>query len=512
MAGYRVLVVQREPFALTSIVNALVYRGLDVVGRAATAREALDLQRDQEPEVAVLDLDLGSGPSGIELAHALRIQQPDIGLVMLSSFRDPRLFAPEMSVLPLGAAYVCKSDVDDFGAVADRVMDAARSPLEVRTPAPNTVPSLTNKQISVLRLVAQGKSSQAIASELQMTPKAVEQSISKLSEILGVPKERSVNQRVRLARAYLTLSGKLDDRMTHESSAGAGSTGSAAARAWRNRSTAFKVVASVAGVAVVLGIAGIAVSANRGQDVSKLAGVESPCTPVLMVVRHGEDMANPAGGADILSPAGKKHAALYPMLFADYVATTHGVGPGGAKVSVCPIGRIIAIDPIKNGQNPGPGTNPYETIKPLADSLGLTIETMEGPKVSYSTVYDWTAERRKTLLTSGTSTVIAWDKQGLNPSADDLSGKSINGKKLGDYGFVPLLKAMPTDPSAIVGSGGYFTPNRTDLYVFSLQDPTTGQFGYGKTYAQKFSDDGGATWYDVPGSLPESSNPNAIKS
>ncbi|MCX6432510.1 MAG: response regulator [Actinobacteria bacterium] len=213
MAGYRVLVVQREPFALTSIVNALVYRGLDVVGRAATAREALDLQRDQEPEVAVLDLDLGSGPSGIELAQALRIRQQEIGLVMLSSFRDPRLFAPEMSVLPPGTSYLCKSDVDDFGAVADRVIDSALSPLEARDSTPNALPSLTTKQISVLRLVAQGKSTHAIATELQMTPKAVEQSISMVGDILGVPAERSVNQPVLLARAYLTLAGKLiDDR------------------------------------------------------------------------------------------------------------------------------------------------------------------------------------------------------------------------------------------------------------------------------------------------------------
>ena len=238
------------------------------------------------------------------------------------------------------------------------------------------------------------------------------------------------------------------------------------------------------------------------------------CTPAVMVVRHGEDQANPAGGADILSSVGKKHAALYPKLFRDYLAKPHGVGPNGAQASVCPIGKIIAINPVSNTQNPSPGTNPYETIRPLAESLGLKIQTKDAAGVSYSTVYDWTAARRQRLLVNGTSTptstVIAWDKQGLNPSADDLRNKTINGKKLGDYGFVPLLKALPANATAIVGSGAYYTPQRTDFYVFTLQDPSTGAFAYAKTYKQSFSDNGGSTWYYTT-ALSSANNPNDIK-
>src|SRR4051794_2016192 len=134
-----------------------------------------------------------------------------------------------------------------------------------------------------------------------------------------------------------------------------------------------------------------------------------------MGVRHAEDGPNPSGGADILSDVGKKHRDLYPKLFRDYLATTHGIGAGGADVSVCPIGKIIAINPESNPQNNSPGSNPYETIKPLAEALGLTIQTKDAAGVSYSTVYNWDTARRKTLLDNGsptpTSTVIAWDKQ-----------------------------------------------------------------------------------------------------
>ena len=202
-----------------------------------------------------------------------------------------------------------------------------------------------------------------------------------------------------------------------------------------------------------------------------------------------------------------------------YLAEPHGVGAGGAKAKVCPIGRIIAIDPAKSNQNEYPGTNPYETIKPLAMELGLPIETNDG-NVSYSTVYDWTQERRATLLKGGMSTVIAWDKQGLNPSAKELLDNRINSKApgednytskaLGEFGYTPLLKALPVNPTPVIGSGGYVTPNRTDFYVFSQQD-ASGQFGYSKKYVQQFSDDGGTTWYTAGDKLPDDTKANAAK-
>jgi hypothetical protein len=243
------------------------------------------------------------------------------------------------------------------------------------------------------------------------------------------------------------------------------------------------------------------------------AGAGAGCTPTVMVVRHAEDERNPRGGADILSSVGKKHAALYPKLFRDYLARPHNVGPNGADVPVCPIGKIIAINPASNPQNNSPGSNPYETIRPLAESLGLPIQVKDAAGVSYSTVYDWNTARRTTLLDNGsptpTSTVIAWDKQGLNPSADDRN-KTINGKKLTDYGYVPLVKALPTKEAAIVGSGTDYTPQRTDFYVFSLQDQVTGKFAYAKTFQQNFSDDGGKTWY-YRTALRPTDNPNSIR-
>jgi len=274
-----------------------------------------------------------------------------------------------------------------------------------------------------------------------------------------------------------------------------------------SRLTAARTGAALVIAGVVLGLTACG-SSSSTKSVTKEAGAAGACTPAVMVVRHAEDKANPDGGADILSEVGIAHAKLYPKLFEKYLAKTHGIG--GAEVTVCPIGKIIAIDPKANAVNPSPGTNPFNTIDPLAKSLGLTIKTQDAGGVSYSTVYNWNTARRKTLLDgSSTSTVIAWDKQGLNPSADDLN-KKINNQTLRSYGYTPLLQTLPTDKTAIIGSSGYFTPQRTDLYVFALQDPTTGKFGFAKRYKQQFSDDNGVTWY-YRENLSSTDKPNDVK-
>lgn len=212
MTGVRALVVDNDGFTLASVASALEYQRVSVVARATTAREALQLQRETLPDVALLDLDLGPGPTGVDLAHGLRVRQPEIGLVILSTYRDPRLIAPGMVALPTGTTYLSKSDVHDFSTIAAGVIAAARNPLTTRRRgAPDRLPPLSDSQFEVLRLVAEGRSTRSIAAERDVSVKAVEQMVKRLSEILGVPRDDSANHHVLLARTYLELAGKLTD-------------------------------------------------------------------------------------------------------------------------------------------------------------------------------------------------------------------------------------------------------------------------------------------------------------
>lgn len=207
--GCRVLVVEDDPFALTTVCAALQYLRLDVVGRASSAREALALQPSVSAQVALLDLDLGPGPTGIDLAHALRVAQPDIGLLLLSTYRDPRLVAPGIVPPPTGTGYLAKADVTDLHVLRDWITAVVREPTRDRRLSTDALPELSDMQVQVLRSLAAGLSTQAIATERGVSVSAVEQTITRLYEAFDMPRDPEHNQRVRLARAYLELAGKL---------------------------------------------------------------------------------------------------------------------------------------------------------------------------------------------------------------------------------------------------------------------------------------------------------------
>ena len=75
--------IEDDAFSRVALVDALKLQRLNVVAGVSTAKEALDAQKKFEPNVAVCDLDLGVGPTGLDIAEVLRQRNPNIGIVML---------------------------------------------------------------------------------------------------------------------------------------------------------------------------------------------------------------------------------------------------------------------------------------------------------------------------------------------------------------------------------------------------------------------------------------------
>jgi DNA-binding NarL/FixJ family response regulator len=209
MASTRVLVVDDHPFALSTLTAALAGRGIDVRG-ASTAREALALALESRPSVALLDLDLGPGPTGIDLAHALRKELPALGICLLTSYRDPRLAGAGLPTLPIGAIYLCKADVSDMNMIVETISLLEHAPLTRRASlhmASGPTVALTDTQMETMRLVAQGMTNAEIARTRNVTESAVERTLNRLANQLGVTADRSLNTRVQITRAYYALAG-----------------------------------------------------------------------------------------------------------------------------------------------------------------------------------------------------------------------------------------------------------------------------------------------------------------
>lgn len=206
MALARVLLVEDEPFTRTMLATALAALGIDVTAAVGSATDAVVWSLTAEFDVAVLDLDLGVGPSGIDVAYAMRERQRELGLVFLTSFTDPRLKDSGERPLPRGARFIVKSRLEDSTVLRDAIVDARRDPLRVADRG-GGLGGLTANQVDVLRLLAAGRSNADIADELGVSEKAVERTVQRVLDALAIDRAAG-NARVLATRAYAELAGK----------------------------------------------------------------------------------------------------------------------------------------------------------------------------------------------------------------------------------------------------------------------------------------------------------------
>lgn len=212
----RVMLVDDDPFTRMTLVTTLYSLGFFVAGDVATAKEALLLAAETRPDVAVVDLDLGEGPTGLDVAHRLREMFPRIGLVVLSTYEEPRLMGFNQHPLPDDAIYLVKRTVVDpeiLGkAVRMSVDDDFRQGTLRVVPKDALGVTLSDPQIDIMRLVAAGHSNAEIARRRSLTVPAVEKAIARLIKQLDVQASPDTNQRVAIAQAYFRLTGSVSAR------------------------------------------------------------------------------------------------------------------------------------------------------------------------------------------------------------------------------------------------------------------------------------------------------------
>lgn len=207
MSLANVVIIDDDPFVRSTLTAGFKGYGINVLGIGQNFSQAIEFCRKYNVEVVVIDLDLGPGPNGIDISNSIRKEFPQIGLVLLTSYTDPKIADPNMPQLPKGMRFISKSNLVDFQSLINEVLIAKIKPLKSVTKV-NSKQMLTDTQLEVLKLVASGLSTQEIATRRGVSTKAIEGLIAKIHGQLGLEKNRSFNQRVQLTRAYLKLTGK----------------------------------------------------------------------------------------------------------------------------------------------------------------------------------------------------------------------------------------------------------------------------------------------------------------
>lgn len=127
MKPIRIIVVEDDAFTRATMKAALQLQGIEVIHDTSNVTSAMKIARTARPEAAVIDLDLGKGPNGIDLAVGLRNAIPEIGIVLLTGFVDPRLLDPEIGKLPKGSKYLIKQKISNIEVVYDAILDSIAS-------------------------------------------------------------------------------------------------------------------------------------------------------------------------------------------------------------------------------------------------------------------------------------------------------------------------------------------------------------------------------------------------
>jgi DNA-binding NarL/FixJ family response regulator len=190
---------------------------LDVVAVCSDLESLLAAVDAELPDVVVTDIRMPphGTDEGIRAAERLRETHPDVGVVVLSQFAEPRYALALLESGTARRAYLLKERVDDLTqlvrairAVADggSVIDpkvveglvADKARLEE-----SALRQLTPREHDVLREMAEGRNNAAIAKELFLTERSVENVIHSIFLKLGLAWELSVHKRVRAVLLYL---------------------------------------------------------------------------------------------------------------------------------------------------------------------------------------------------------------------------------------------------------------------------------------------------------------------
>ena len=212
----KLLIVEDDKILLTMMSGALTSEGFNVLA-ASDAQSAMQYFDKARPDVVILDIDLGAGPSGIDLANKMRQISGRIAIVFCTSFKDMRFIQGDYLKYPLHTVVLKKADVVNIEKFSNAINEAVELIRESDESKPDQLhekyyKDLTALEIELLTLIAGGHSNKQVAAEKGISLKSCENAIARLAKKLEIPAAEQSNQRVLLTRKYLELSGKSNSK------------------------------------------------------------------------------------------------------------------------------------------------------------------------------------------------------------------------------------------------------------------------------------------------------------
>jgi DNA-binding NarL/FixJ family response regulator len=211
----RVVIAEDTMITRQGLVTLLEEAGVEVVAQTQDADELLRKVSSTHPDAAIVDIRMPptNTDEGLVAAKAIRSDHPEIAVLILSSYIEPRYAMELLEEHPERVGYLLKERVFDIAVLIDALRrlgegESVIDPTIVtrllgRRRQASALDQLTAREREVLELLAEGLSNRAVAQRLVVTERTVEAHVKQIFQKLDLTASPDSHRRVLAVLAYL---------------------------------------------------------------------------------------------------------------------------------------------------------------------------------------------------------------------------------------------------------------------------------------------------------------------
>ena len=211
----RVVIADDSLLMREGIARVLEAEGFEVAGVASDANQLVTMVRDLRPDAAVIDIRMPPTHTDEGITAAIELRRDPgagLGLLILSQYVEPAYAQMLLATVPGGLGYLLKERVAEPRVLHDAVRRVCAGEVVVdpqivaqlfRQRERDPLSDLTERELAVLELVAEGRSNEAIGDRLMIAGKTVETHINAIMSKLGLEPAAQDNRRVLAVLTYL---------------------------------------------------------------------------------------------------------------------------------------------------------------------------------------------------------------------------------------------------------------------------------------------------------------------
>jgi DNA-binding NarL/FixJ family response regulator len=212
----RVVVADDAVILREGLARLLGEAGFEVIGLAADADELFALVERERPDVAIVDIRMPPTHTdeGLQAAKLIRARWPQVGILVLSQYVQARYAVELLAGGTERVGYLLKdrvSDLEELAASVRRIGEGSSvlDPAVVaqlvgqRRKGDTPLEDLTERELEVLALMAEGRSNKAIGERLFITEHTVEKHVKNIFATLRLPQSQDDHRRVLAVVTFL---------------------------------------------------------------------------------------------------------------------------------------------------------------------------------------------------------------------------------------------------------------------------------------------------------------------